>query len=55
LLDFAAHAGDLLFDFEDVADFSGSLREDGFEALFGFAGILRRARRSARCWVTSSP
>src|SRR5690348_2418607 len=37
LFDFAADAGDFLFDFEDVADFAGALREDGLETLLGFA------------------
>jgi hypothetical protein len=41
LLDFATDAGDFLFDFEDVADFAGALREDGLEALFSFAGIFQ--------------
>lgn len=40
LLDFAAHTSDFLFDFEDVADFSGALGEDGLETLLGFAGIF---------------
>ena len=32
LLDLVADAGDFLFYLEDVADFSGALREDGLEA-----------------------
>jgi hypothetical protein len=40
LLDFASDAGDFLFDFEDVADFSGALGEDGLEALLGLARIF---------------
>ena len=40
LFDFAADAGDFLFDCEDIADFSGALNEDGLEALLGFAGIF---------------
>ena len=41
LFDFAADARDFLFDFEDVADFAGAVREDGLEALLGFAGIFQ--------------
>src|SRR5277367_5245447 len=40
LLDFAANPGDLLFNFEDVADLAGALGENGLEPLFGFAGVF---------------
>jgi len=41
LLDFPAHAGDLLFDFKDVLNFSGASAANILEALFGFAGVFQ--------------
>ena len=41
MLDFAADAGDFLFDAENVADFSGALLEDGLKTLLGFRRILQ--------------
>ena len=41
LLDFAANARNLLFDFEDVLHFAGARAENILEALLGFAGVLQ--------------